>query len=62
MSENHFDLLELKSVFKSAKKLDKKNVVYQKRIGRGLRGKKQINTYYNTNRFNADSIHASMND
>jgi len=35
---------------------------YIKKIGRGFRGKKQINTDHNTNRFNADFIHASMNN
>jgi len=34
----------------------------KKRIGRGLHGKKRINTNHNINRFNADSIHASMNN
>jgi len=34
----------------------------KKRIGRGFRGKKQINTDYHTNRFNADFIHAGMNN
>ncbi len=34
----------------------------KKRTGRGFNGKKRINTNHNTNRFNADFIHASMND
>jgi len=33
-----------------------------KKIGRGFRRKKQINTDHNTNRFNAKFIHASMNN
>jgi len=33
-----------------------------KKMGRGFRGKKQINTDYHTNRFNADFIYAGMNN
>jgi len=32
------------------------------KIGRGFRGKKQINTDNNISRFNADFIHAGMNE
>jgi hypothetical protein len=34
----------------------------KKRLGRGFHGKKQINADHNINRFNADFIHASMNN
>jgi len=37
-------------------------MLYVKKTGRGFRGKKQINTDYNTNRFNAEFIRASMNN